>query len=385
MSSFNKRKAVKEKSLRSKQQVVELEELLLDPHKTQRATPASDQMLLVLPPSSFYVDDQVRQQIDPHEIEQRAASMRTNGQIQAIVVYPADTKGENKGRYKIDKGECRWRAAQLIEGFQLKAIIDFEAPKRDNRKRIVGQIVENDQRADLKPIELADALQALLNEGMTQEEVAQELGWITRSKKPNINKVSRILSILKLPEIAKQLIRDGIVLDLITLEFLRKVFEINPNKCSLLCDLAREDNGLSRKRAELVFKQCKSNEKVVTQIHKGDRSGQSDSFSHERNRAMADGDRSSELQKGHPSYSAPEASQQENLKGLPGHSVGEKAPLAAPELLPVIHVEWRGLKEGVLAYDRAPEGEGEMWIQLKESGDFISVELDDLKIKAVTQ
>lgn len=393
MSSFNKRKAVKEKAQRSKQQVVELDELLLDQNRPESSKPQPDPSLLILPPNSFYVDEQVRKSIDPHEIEQRAASMRSNGQIQAIVVYPADRSGKNKGKYKIDKGECRWRAAQLIEGFKLKAIIDPEALKRNNRKRIVGQIVENDQRADLQPLEIAQALEALLRDGMTQEEVAKELGWITRSKKPNINKVSRILSIMKLPEEGKRLISDGVVTDLITLEFLRKVYEVNPNKFSVLCDLAREDNGLSRKRAEQEFKQCKTNENS----RKGDSGQQSgtEEFSHERTELepsrTVNPDMIESQQAQASSYSG--NTETEDVKpdkshgsksDISSHKPDQDSPTTAHVKQPTIHVEWRGLKEGVLVYDKEPEGEGTIWMKLNDSGDLISAELDELKIKAVT-
>lgn len=387
MSSFNKRKAVKEKTQRSKQQVVELDELLLDQEKPRPSKTKPEQSLLLLPPNSFYVDEQVRKNIDPHEIEQRAASMRANGQIQAIVVYPADKNGKNKGKHKIDKGECRWRAAQLIEGFELKAIIDPDAPKRNKRKRIAGQIVENDQRADLQPLEMAQALEELLGDGMSQEEVAKELGWITRSKKPNINKVSRILSIMKLPEEGKKIISDGVVTDLITLEFLRKVFEVNPNKFSALCDLAREDNGLSRKRAEQEFKQCKANENS-----KG--GGESEEFSHERTEAEQskavnpDVIESQQVQaSGYSNTSSQMDDSDDSDKSVADTSseTTEQTQTTSPKgKLPTIRVEWQGIREGVLIYDKTPEKEGFTWIKLDKGGDLISAELDDLKIKAVT-
>jgi ParB/RepB/Spo0J family partition protein len=393
MSSFNKRKAVKEKTHRSKQQVVELDELLLDQDKPTPSKAKAEQSLLLLPPTSFYVDDQVRKNIDPHEIEQRAASMRANGQIQAIVVYPADRSGKNKGKHKIDKGECRWRAAQLIEGFELKAIIDPDAPKRNKRKRIVGQIVENDQRADLQPLEMAQALEELLADGMTQEEVAKELGWITRSKKPNINKVSRILSIMKLPEEGKKIISDGVVTDLITLEFLRKVFEVNPNKFSALCDLAREDNGLSRKRAEQEFKQCKANENSK-EGSDSKQQGEAEEFSHERTEAEQskavnpDVIESQQAQaSGYSNTSSQADSSNDSDKSevdTSNETTEQTQTASAKGKLPTIRVEWQGIGEGVLIYDKTPEKEGFTWIKLDKGGDLISAELDDLKIKAVT-
>ncbi|MCG8061010.1 MAG: ParB/RepB/Spo0J family partition protein [Candidatus Thiodiazotropha endolucinida] len=419
-TSFSKRKAGKEKAQRTERQVADLDEFLLDQEEEGTQKIPDDRILVVLPPSRFYVDEQVRKKIDPHEIEQRAASMRTNGQLQAIVVYPADTEGKNKGEHKIDKGECRWRAAQLIDGFELKAIVDPEAPKRNKRKRIVGQIVENDQRADLRPLEMALALDELLSDGMTQEEVAIELGWITRSKKPNINKVSRILSILKLPEEGQKLAEDHIVTDLITLEFLRKIYEVNPNKFSVLCDLAREDEGLSRKRAEQEYKQCKANENQESPDESsGDATGEQSAsvdqsqaagtttenvdseFSHERNESTGQSDVEAEA----PTAAAesqgsaevagefnekpqePLSSNQETVSE--NETVKSLGNATAPTsksnpIYPVIKVEWRGMQRGTLVFDQEPEEKGYIWLKLEKTGDLISAELEDLTIKSVS-
>lgn len=361
MTDFRKRKAKNEETSRIARDVIGLDELLLDNDEDETKQIPPHHILVLLPPSQFYVDEQVRKQIDSFDIEQRAASMRANGQIQAIVVYPPDVKGKNKGKYKIDKGECRWRAAQLIKGFELKALIDPDAPERIRRKRIVGQIVENDQRADLRPLEMAQALEELLNDGMTQEEVAVELGWITRSKKPNINKVSRTLSIMKMPEEGKKLAEDKLVTDLIALEYLRKINDINPNKFSALCDLAREDEGLSRKRAEQEYKQCKANQNSVD-------------------------DGNPELS---PTALAPKASsnpQSDVVKVTVAESdaVKNQPTTLLMNTAPVIQVEWKGIQAGTLMFDKEPEGDGYIWVRLEKTGDQISAELDELKIKGVS-
>jgi len=388
MSSFNKRKAVKDKAQRQKkQQIVELDQLLLDQNESEHRADAVHNSLICLEPDCFYVDEQVRRTIDPLEIEQRAASMKTNGQIQAIVVYPKTSTGPHKGKYKIDKGECRWRAAQLIEGFKLTAIIDPEAAKRNKRQRIIGQVVENDQRSDLRPLELATALQALIDEGLNQEEVALELGWITKTQKPNINKVSRILSILKLPQEGQQLAEQQLVTDLITLELLRKIFELNAKKFAVLCDLAKQEQGLSRKIVEQEFKQCKVNqnqseaastqgkstlEKRVGQTREA-KSLKPNPFSHERmsepNKTSQDDDSISES------------------KGLSeGRDTALKHDLMIENNAMVnakIQVEWRGIKRGTLVLDKKPENSGFAWVRLEKTGDLISTELEDLKIRAV--
>lgn len=309
---------------------------------------ASEDQVLKLRSEFFYADDQVRKTFDDHEIEEMAASLQSNGQIQPIVVYPPD---EN-GRYKIDKGECRWRASQLIEGFTLKAIVDPDAPNRSNKKRIITQFVENDQRNALPAKDQADALQALVDDGMTMEEIALEIGWLIKgSKKPNINKVSRTLSILKLPEEGQKLVTDGVIKDLITLEFLRKIYEINEDKFSVVCDLAIEEGGLTRRRAEQEYKRCKTN--------------QDTSVANPSKKAPPKTIVSSEGQK------HAEEPNNQNLKADKPNTV-----------LPKIRIEWRGMKAGYLVLDDLPETKGEAFM-IMDGGDKILVELSDLVIKGI--
>lgn len=308
---------------------------------------ASEDQVLKLRSDYFYADDQVRKTFDEHEIEEMAASLRANSQIQPIVVHPAD---EN-GRHKIDKGECRWRASKLIEGFILKAIIDPEAPNRSKKKRIITQFVENDQRNDLPPKDQADALKELVDEGMTMEEIALEIGWLIKgSKKPNINKVSRTLSILKLPEEGQQLVKNGVIKDLITLEFLRKIYEISSDKFSVVCDLAKEEGGLTRKRAEQEYKRCKSNEE-----------GGAGTTQKTPAKKPAKGNESSTQQ--------PESAPQSETS-------------ASSSSTPTIRVEWRGMQTGELVLDELPDTEGEGYM-IMDSGDKILVELNEIVIKEI--
>jgi len=405
---FNKRKKEKRNQSRS---TTGLGDLLIGEEPVQKSESIPEHhVLVVLPPSHFYVDEQVRKIIDPYDIEERAASMRTNGQVQPIVVYPPD---EN-GKYKIDKGECRWRAAKLINGFELKAVIDPEAPARNRCKRIIGQLIENDQRSNLRSLELAHALEELVADNMTMEEVAKELGWITRKKKPNINKVSRVLNILKLPEEGRGLVEDQIVTDLITLEFLRKIHEINPSKFSALCDLAREDEGLSRKRAEQEYKQCKSNEpskqggltNTVAVVPEKENTGTSSNNCADGAGVQTPSSNESTEEAGGETGHQKEESGENNPLGDDNVAAGgssdssskkEKsttpssdnvihnsgsASLAQSSLLEV-HVIWQEMKKGTLCLDKAPEKEGHVWMEL-DGGDLISATAGELRILAIS-
>ena len=209
--------------------------------------------VLLLSPEQCYCEKQVRTVFDERDIIELTQSLKNTWQQQAIVVYPAD----EHGLYKIDKGERRWRAAKKIEGFKLKAIVDTQAPQRDRLHQILGQLVENDSRVNLPIIDMANALDKLVELGLSQEEIAIKLGWVTASNKPNRNKVCRMLSVLKLPEEGVALVKDNIVTDLITLELFRKLHETNNDRFNELCDISRENNGISRKELEIELKETK--------------------------------------------------------------------------------------------------------------------------------
>jgi len=159
---------------------------------------------------------------------------------------------------------------------------------------------------------------------------------------------------------------------LITLELLRKIYDVNPHKFSVLCDLAREGEGLSRKRAEQEYKQCKTNE---IQEPSGDSLGDEDAeFSHERIEPRK-------------STNAKESSGKSSSVQIiaPNNEAVNTAPSTSKVkiMYPVIHVEWRGKKRGTLILDQKPDEKGYVWLKLEKTSDLISVELDDLKIKSI--
>ena len=109
--------------------------------------------------------DQPRRVFDPELLEQLAASILEHGVLQPVVVRPA---GE---RFELVVGERRWRACRAAGLKELPAVITDTAPE----SRLELAIVENVQRDDLNPIELAHAFQALGAAGATQEEIGHKV------------------------------------------------------------------------------------------------------------------------------------------------------------------------------------------------------------------
>ena len=111
--------------------------------------------------------NQPRERFDEEALSALSESIKEYGVIQPIVVTKAD-----KG-YRIVAGERRWRAAKMAGLRVIPAVI------REYDERTVKEIalVENLQREDLNPIEVAEGYRSLMDEyGLTQEEISSRLG-----------------------------------------------------------------------------------------------------------------------------------------------------------------------------------------------------------------
>jgi ParB family chromosome partitioning protein len=132
--------------------------------------------------------NQPRKLFGSEELASLAASIREQGVLQPLVVR---RRGDG---YELIIGERRWRAAQIAGLEEVPAVI-LDA---SDRQVVEMALVENVQRQDLNPVELAQAFRVLVaHEGMTQEEVGRRVG-LDRSS------VSNHLRILELPEEIQQ-------------------------------------------------------------------------------------------------------------------------------------------------------------------------------------
>ncbi|MDO4739170.1 MAG: ParB/RepB/Spo0J family partition protein [Eubacteriales bacterium] len=137
--------------------------------------------------------DQPRKLFDQEALEQLAASIRSVGVLQPILVQ------KNEGRYSIIAGERRWRAARMAGLSEIPAIV------RDMQKseRFEAALIENLQRDDLNPVEEARGVRALMEQcGYTQEAVAERLG----KSRPA---VANLLRLLGLPEEILNMLAEG--------------------------------------------------------------------------------------------------------------------------------------------------------------------------------
>ncbi len=115
---------------------------------------------------------QPRIDIRQESLEDLAASIRSQGVVQPIVVRPIGKLGPSQ-RYEIIAGERRWRAAQLAGLGEIPALVKDVA----DEDAIEMALIENIQREDLNPLEEASALDRLIREfDLTHAEAATAVG-----------------------------------------------------------------------------------------------------------------------------------------------------------------------------------------------------------------
>ena len=130
--------------------------------------------------------DQPRRSFVEGDLADLAESIKAKGILQPLIVRPS----QGQSGYEIVAGERRWRAAQIAKIHEVPVLI------RDLSDTEVLEIaiIENIQRADLNPIEEAQAFRQLMDRfGHTQEKLAEAL---SKSR----SYIANLLRLLNLPE-----------------------------------------------------------------------------------------------------------------------------------------------------------------------------------------
>lgn len=159
-------------------------------------TDADDAGVTTLPLREIEPDpDQPRKKFDDEALAGLAASITENGLLQPIAVRP---KKLGTG-YLIIAGERRWRAARLAGLTDVPVLIKDVT----DEQAAALALIENLQREDLDPIEVAEGCRQLIEKyGLTQETAAKRLG---KSR----SAVTNSLRLLALPQEVRAKVSDG--------------------------------------------------------------------------------------------------------------------------------------------------------------------------------
>ena len=121
-------------------------------------------------------------EFDEKDLKELAESIREHGIIQPLVISPADSG------YTLIAGERRLRAAKLVGLRAVPAIVR----QASDRELLELALIENIQRAELNPLEEAEAYRQLTEDfGLSHEEVARRVG----KSRPAISNTMRLMQL----------------------------------------------------------------------------------------------------------------------------------------------------------------------------------------------
>jgi ParB family chromosome partitioning protein len=127
--------------------------------------------------------EQPRRYFNEEKIRELAASIKSKGVIEPVTVR------KNEKGYILVTGERRFKAAKLAGLEEIPCVIK----DLNDEDAFAIQLIENLQRENLRPVEEAQAFRKLSDNGVTQLQIAKQIG----KSQPYI---SQSLTILKLPE-----------------------------------------------------------------------------------------------------------------------------------------------------------------------------------------
>ena len=186
---------------------------------------------------------QPRTQFNEETLRELASSIKELGVIQPITVRKI---GFNK--FQLVSGERRFRASKLIGLSTIPAYIRIA----NDQESLEMALVENIQRQDLDPIEIALSYQRLINEiDLTQEQMSERVG-----KKRST--IANYLRLLKLDPIIQTGIRDGFI----TMGHGRAIINIEDQSSQLDIYEKIVSNKLSVRDTEALVKSFKSTKSI---------------------------------------------------------------------------------------------------------------------------
>nr|MBC7244892.1 ParB/RepB/Spo0J family partition protein [Chloroflexota bacterium] len=195
---------------------------------------------------------QPRQDISAESLRELADSIQEHGVLQPLIVTEISPDMATTGpRYQLIAGERRWRAAMLA-GLDVVPVLIKETTPQETLELA---LVENIQRADLNPLEEANAYRQLTEEfGLTQEQVAERVG---RSRVS----VTNSLRLLRLPD----RIKDALWANRISEGHARALLGLTEEHLQLRVLHAIEKKGLSVRQTEELVRRLTAGEQAKKQ------------------------------------------------------------------------------------------------------------------------
>jgi ParB family chromosome partitioning protein len=139
---------------------------------------------------------QPRQHFDARKLDELAQSIREHGLVEPLVVRKVAGQAD---KFELVAGERRWRALQRAGVHEALVVVKDVSAK----EAFELALIENVQREELNPIELAEAFDRLVREhGYSQEALADRVG-------KDRTTIANALRLLKLPPAVRARVIDG--------------------------------------------------------------------------------------------------------------------------------------------------------------------------------
>jgi ParB family transcriptional regulator, chromosome partitioning protein len=197
--------------------------------------------------------NQPRTEFPEDEIAEMSESIKIRGVKQPISVKTHPT---NPGKWMINDGAVRYRASIRAKKIDITAFVDEDFDGFD-------QVVANDKRYALRPMELARFVQGKLDEGVKKGEVARRLG------KP-ANMITELLSLIGAPSCVEDSYTSGRCTSPKTLYELRSLYEKFPEQVQAWCESAAE---VTRRGVAALGDELKGKKKTVLVTETEDEAG----------------------------------------------------------------------------------------------------------------
>lgn len=189
--------------------------------------------------------NQPRREFDTDALQELATSIRELGIIQPITLRKVDGQ-----KYQIIAGERRWRASQIAGLTKIPAYIVTV----EDQGVMEMALVENIQREDLNPIEIALAYQHLSEAtGMTQERISARVGKSRTS-------ITNYLRLLKLPAQIQIALKNKEI----DMGHARALLAIDSPSTQLKLFKEIQRNGYSVRKVEELVQKLKNGESIQT-------------------------------------------------------------------------------------------------------------------------
>lgn len=196
-------------------------------------------------------EQQPRKVFKDTALKELAASIKEKGVLQPIIVSRT-----GDGTFRLIAGERRWRAASMAGLKKIPAMVK-DVSSADS---LEIALIENIQREDLNPLEMAEAFHRLIKDfNLSQEELSVRVGKERAT-------VANYLRLLKLPDEIKSFVNDGTL----TMGHARAILSIEGRPGQVEAARRVIHKGLSVREAENLAKTWGAEGKKKSRVRKKD-------------------------------------------------------------------------------------------------------------------